>query len=252
MSNQDVALVTGSGSGIGRETALGFAERGTAVVVADIDRAGGEETVSLIEGAGGKALFVETDVTDPDSVAAMVERTVEVFGRLDAAVNNAGIEGRQVPIAEFSEDSWEAIIGVNLTGVWRCLKHELRQMREQDAGGAIVNTGSLLGEVGLDGAAGYTAAKHGVHGLTKAASLEAADYGIRVNAVCPGWVDTPMLQRSRAGSDPEVRRQLREQHPLGRFVHPEEVADAICWLCSEEASFTTGSVLRVDGGFLSK
>jgi NAD(P)-dependent dehydrogenase (short-subunit alcohol dehydrogenase family) len=240
-----VALVTGAGSGIGRETCLSFANRDARVVVGDVDVAGGEETVSLIEGRGGKATFVEGDVTDDAAVERMVETAIEVYGGLDFAHNNAGISAELVPTSEYPNDTWRRVIDVNLSGVWRCLKHELSRMDR----GSIVNTASVAGEVGLENHSAYVASKHGVLGLTKVAALEYAPE-IRVNAVCPGFIETPMTENSR--NDPERYESLVSRHAMERFGRPEEVAAAVVWLCSDEASFVTGEGLGVEGGYLSR
>jgi NAD(P)-dependent dehydrogenase (short-subunit alcohol dehydrogenase family) len=221
-------------------------------VVADVS-AGGEETVRLIEAAGGAARFSKTDVSQPAEVAAMVDFAVAAYGRLDCAVNNAGIEGALVPTAEYTDEGWQRVLDINLTGVRWCLKYEIQQMLEH-GGGAIVNMASILGLVGFVNASAYTAAKHGVIGLTRAAALEYATRGIRVNAVCPGFIETPMvMQRGLAAAEhPEVLRQLEALHPMQRLGRPEEVAEPAVWLCSEGASFVTGHALAVDGGYLSQ
>lgn len=245
-------MVTGGSSGIGEETALTFAERGASVVVADLDEAGGQAVVEEIEAAGGAAVFVETDVTDPESTAAMVETAVEEFGRLDCAFNNAGIGGRQAPVHEVDPEDWAAVIDVNLQGVFNCLHAELKQLQSQDGGGAIVNNASVLGKVGFAGASGYVAAKHGVLGLTKTAALENGETGVRVNAVCPGFIETPLLEAGGITSDPDVRTMIEERHAMNRLGTPAEVANAVVWLCSDEASFVTGEAMGVEGGYLSQ
>jgi len=241
------AVVTGAGSGIGRQTARRFAEAGADVVVADVDESGGRGTVDDIESGGGTATFVATDVTDPDDVDSMVETAVETYGGLDIAHNNAGIEGAQsADLAEHGRSEWLQVIDVNLTGVWQCLKHEIRAMSD---GGAIVNTSSVAGLAAV-GNAPYVASKHGVIGLTRVAATEYADAGIRVNAVCPGVIDTPMIDRAESES-PEDLQQFVQMQPLDRKGRPEEVANAVVWLCSEEASFVTGNAYPVDGGYLA-
>lgn len=247
-----VAVVTGGSSGIGEETALTFAERGASVVVADLDEEGGQAVVEAIESDGGDAIFTETDVTDPESTAAMVETAVEEFGGLDHAFNNAGIGGPQEPVHEVDPDKWASVVDVNLQGVFNCLQAELRQMQTQDSGGAIVNNASVLGKVGFAGASGYVAAKHGVLGLTKTAALENGETGVRINAVCPGFIETPLLEAGGITSDPDLRKTIEERHAMNRLGTPEEVADAVVWLSSDEASFVTGEAMGVEGGYLSQ
>ena len=235
-----VALVTGGASGIGRATALAFARDGAKVVVADIAVEGGKETAQLIETGGGAALFVETDVAEPRDVERLIERAVSTFGRLDCAHNNAGILGDRAPTADCSEEQWDRTIAVNLKGVWLCLRSELPQMVAQ-GGGAIVNTASAAGVVAVWDLPAYVASKHGVAGLTKAAAIEYATSGIRVNAVCPGFINTPMVQ----GLSREGQREIIL--PIGRLGTPEEVAEAVVWLCSDAASYVTGHLMLVDG-----
>jgi len=246
------AVVTGAGSGIGRTTAVEFADRGADVVVADVDVEGGEGTVSRVEDAGGDAVFVETDVTDPDEAEAMVDTAVEEYGRLDYAFNNAGIGGEQAEVAEYPPEQWRAVIDVNLVGVFNCLRAEIRRMTRQDAGGAVVNNASVLGKVGFETSSGYVAAKHGVLGLTKTAALENAEAGVRVNAVCPGFIETPLLEAGGITTDPEIRADIEGRHAMNRLGTPEEVAGAVLWLCSDEASFVTGESLDIEGGYLSR
>jgi NAD(P)-dependent dehydrogenase (short-subunit alcohol dehydrogenase family) len=248
--NNKVALITGGGSGIGRATALAFAREGAKVVVADIVVEGGEETVRQIKAAGGEAIFVKTDVAKGAEVVALIKKTVETYGRLDCAFNNAGIEGTIALTAESSEDNWDRVIAVNLKGVWLCLKHEIPQMLKQ-GGGAIVNTASVAGLVGGAGASAYVASKHGVNGLTKTAALEYAKHGIRVNAVCPGVIRTPMLERAFA-SNLQLMEAMAAMEPIGRMAAPEEVAEAVVWLCSDAASFVTGLPMAVDGGWVAQ
>jgi len=244
-----VALVTGGTSGIGRDTALLFAKAGAKVVVAGRREQEGNETVELIRAAGGDGLFVKTDVSKAAEVDALVQKTVEKFGRLDFAFNNAGIEGVWVPIAKQTEEDWDRTIGINLKGVWLCLKYEIRQMLKQGGGGAIVNMSSVTGLVGAGGAAAYSASKHGVIGLTKSAALETAKSGIRINAVCPAVIETPMGKR--LFSAPAVHKSVLNSHPIGRFGRPQEIAEAVVWMCSDRASFMTGQCLILDGGFLA-
>ncbi|RDI69982.1 SDR family NAD(P)-dependent oxidoreductase [Halopelagius longus] len=247
-----VAVVTGAGSGIGRTTALTFAERGVSVVIADVDTEGGEETVARIEDDGGNALFVETDVTDPSAAESMVDAAVDEYGRLDYAFNNAGIGGAQNPVAEYDPEKWQTVVDVNLVGVFNCMRAELSQMQAQDEGGVIVNNSSVLGKVGFENSSGYAAAKHGVLGLTKTAALENGETGVRINAVCPGFIETPLLEAGGITSDSEMRKQIESRHAMNRLGTPEEVADAVVWLCEDDASFITGEALGVDGGYLSR
>lgn len=243
-----VGLVTGGTSGIGRETALLFAKTGAKVVVAGRRETEGNETIELIRAAGGEALFVKTDVSKAADVEALIQKAVQRFGRLDVAFNNAGIEGVWVSIIRQSEEDWDRTIDINLKGVWLCLKYEIRQMLKQ-GGGAIVNMASIQGLAGSAGAAAYTASKHGVIGLTKAAALETARNRIRINAVCPAAVETPMSDRIFGA--PEVHKFVLGCHPIGRFGKPAEVAEAVVWMCSDRASFMTGQSLVLDGGFLA-
>ncbi len=244
-----VAVVTGGASGIGRAAARAFAREGARVVVADVLEDAGRETVRLIREAGGEAVFVRTDVSRPADVQAMVEETVRQFGRLDYAFNNAGIEGVMAPTADCPEDNWNRVMAVNLTGVWLCMKHEIPQMLRQ-GGGAIVNTASVAGLVGFANMPAYCASKGGIIQLTRTAALEYARANIRVNAVCPGVIRTPMVERVIA-ANPQVEAQLTALEPVGRMGTPEEVAEAVVWLCSDAASFVTGHAMVVDGGFVA-
>ncbi len=252
--DKKIALVTGGGSGIGRAAALAFAREGAKVVVGDVDVEGGEETVQMIQTAGGTALFVKADVSKAVEVAALAKTGVETFGRLDCAFNNAGIQGDLTPTAECSEENWHRIIATNLTGVWLCMKHEIPYLLKQ-GGGAIVNTASNFGLVGSSGMPAYTASKHGVVGLTKTAALEYAKSGVRVNAVCPGPVQTPMvdkiLRRQPQLAD-QIVEAIKAREPVGRMGQPEEIAEAVVWLCSDAASFVTGVAMAVDGGFVTQ
>lgn len=245
-----VALVTGGGSGIGRATALVFAREGAKVVVADVTEAGGRETVEQVTAAGGAATFVRADVSNPAEVEAMVNRAVEAYGRLDCAFNNAGIEGSGKSTTACAEEDFKRTIAVNVTGVWLCMKYEIRQMLEQGSG-AIVNTASAAGLVGVPSMPDYVASKHAVVGLTKTAALEYAKSGIRVNAVCPGVVQTSMVERvvQRAPGFDEV---ALASEPIGRFGQPAEIGEAVVWLCSDAASFVTGIPLSVDGGLVAQ
>jgi NAD(P)-dependent dehydrogenase (short-subunit alcohol dehydrogenase family) len=244
-----VGLVTGGTSGIGRDTAVLFAKAGAKVVVAGRRELEGNETIELVRAAGGDGLFVRADVSKASEVDALIEEAVERFGRLDIAFNNAGIEGVWTPIIRQSEEDWDRAIGTNLKGVWLCLKYEIRQMLKQGGSGAIVNMASIAGLVGFAGAAAYTASKHGVIGLTKAAALENARCGIRINAVCPAAIETPMSERIFGA--PAVHKYVVSCHPLGRFGTSAEIAEAVVWMCSDRASFMTGQSLVLDGGFLA-
>jgi NAD(P)-dependent dehydrogenase (short-subunit alcohol dehydrogenase family) len=245
-----VALVTGGSSGIGRATALAFAHAGARVVIADIAEDGGEETIALIKGAGGAAIFVRTDVSKAADVAELIRAAVSTYGRLDYAFNNAGIDGDTVPTADGSEANWDHVLATNLKGVWLCMKHEIQHMLQQGHG-AIVNTASVAGLVGFPGLAAYTASKHAIVGLTKTAALEYARAGIRINAVCPGAIRTPALARFIAQA-PQIEAQVIAMEPVGRLGTPEEVAEAVVWLCSDGSSFVTGTAMTVDGGWLAQ
>lgn len=244
-----VALVTGGASGIGRASALAFARAGANVVVSDSAVECGEETAELIRAEGGEAAFVRADVSRGEEVEALVAATVARFGRLDCAHNNGGIEGELAATADCREEDWRRVIDINLTGVWWCLKHELVQMLGR--GGAIVNTASVSGLKGFPPLLpAYVASKYGVVGLTHVTARQYAQHGIRVNAVCPGAIDTPMLDRIVAGAT-RLGIPMVAENPSGRLGQPEEVAEAVVWLCSDAASFVTGHTLVVDGGFLA-
>lgn len=245
-----VALVTGASSGIGRATALAFAREGAKVVVADVTVEGGEETVAQVEKAGGEAIFVKTDVSKAVEVEALVAKTVATYGRLDCAHNNAGIAGNAKTIVDDTEDNWDRILAINLKGVWLCMKYEIVHMLKQ-GGGAIVNTASGAGLIGVRRGGAYVASKHGVVGLTKTAALEYAKAGIRVNCVCPGPIDTPMLQ-GIGGSNQVVIERMVAAQPGGRLGKSAEIAEAAVWLCSDAASFITGLPTPVDGGYTAQ
>ncbi len=251
-----VALVTGGASGIGRATALTFAREGAKLIIADMNEDGGQQTVHMITENDGEAIFVQVDVTQTTEVDAMISKAVETYGRLDCAHNNAGISstgvagGQRTLTADYPEERWHQVIAINLTGVWLCMKYEIQQMLQQ-GGGAIVNTASVAGLVGLPyTSAAYVASKHGVVGLTKTAALEYAKSGIRVNCVCPGYIETPMTAASM--SDPEQLERIIASEPIGRVGTPEEIAEAVVWLCSDASSFVTGHAMAVDGGFVAQ
>ncbi|MDB5900554.1 MAG: short-chain dehydrogenase/reductase [Ramlibacter sp.] len=249
MLKDKVAIVTGAGSGIGRAIALAYARAGAKVVVSDTNPVSGEETVALVRQAGGSALFAAADVSVAPDCARLVERTVQAYGRLDIACNNAGIGGEQAPTADYPLDAWQRVIGVNLTGVFHCMKYEIAQMLK-GGGGAIVNIASILGAVGFANAPAYTAAKHGVLGLTKTAALEYGPQRVRINAVGPAFIHTPMI--AGLEQDPASLAQLVGLHPIGRLGTSEEVAEMVLWLSGPGASFVTGGYYPVDGGYLAR
>ncbi len=244
-----IVLVTGAGSGIGRAASQAFAREGAQVVVADLDIQGGEATVQMIEQSGGRASFRQVDVSKATQVEALINSIVEAHGRLDCAFNNAGIGGDVAPTADCTEANWDRTINVNLKGVWLCMKYEIPQMIKQ-GGGSIVNTASAAGLVAWPDFPAYTASKHGVVGITRNAAVEYAKAGIRVNAVCPGTIDTPFMA-GFIGGDEEVRKEIEAEHPIGRLGRPEEIAEAVVWLSSDAASFVTGTPFSVDGGLVA-
>jgi NAD(P)-dependent dehydrogenase (short-subunit alcohol dehydrogenase family) len=247
-----VALVTGGAGGMGRAIAVAFAEAGAKVAVSDIAAAAGQETADLIAGAGGESRFIGSDVADAQSVEALVAGTVDAFGGLHCAVNAAAIELEQVRLADVEEDTFDRIIAVNLRSIFLCMKYEIRQMLSQGGGGTIVNIASTNSYRPQPHQSAYTASKYGVLGMTKNAAIDYAPDGIRINAICPGAIDTPMLRAAmeRRGRDPqEVAGRLSL---LGRFGQPSEIAKAALWLCSDDSSFTVGHALAVDGGYLSR
>ena len=245
-----IALVTGGGSGIGRETAVLFANHGAKVAVADLNPVGGQETVQMIRYAGGTAVFSQTDVSQAAQVENMVNGVVAEYGRLDIAFNNAGIDGIPVRTADSSEDEYDRIMAVNAKGVWLCLKYELQQMLLQ-GGGTIINTASVAGLIGAHSMSAYAASKHAVVGLTKTAAVEYAGKGIRVNAVCPAIIRTAMVERAFAHL-PQLEQGAIQNNPSHRIGDPREVAEAVLWLASDASSFTTGATLTVDGGLTAQ
>jgi NAD(P)-dependent dehydrogenase (short-subunit alcohol dehydrogenase family) len=243
------ALVTGAGSGLGRASVIAMARAGATVTVADLNEEGGKEAVALVLEEGADVDFVRADVTQPDDVAAMVDKAVARWGRLDCAVNNAGTTGASAPTADYTLDDWTRTLELNLTSVFLCLKREIPAMLER--GGAIVNMASGAGLVGFPGLPAYVASKHGVVGLTRAAAMEYAGQGVRINAICPGSTRTPMLE-GFMGGDEQVERMLTRPIPVGRLGRPEEIAEAVVWLCSDAASFVVGHALAVDGGTIMR
>lgn len=247
--NNKVALVTGAASGIGRATALAFAREGARVVVSDMDVEGGNETVEQIVALNGDAIFVRTDVSVSAEVQHLMQQTIARYGRLDYACNNAGIGGEAALTADYSEESWDKVISINLTGVWLCMKYEIKEMLKQ-GGGAIVNMASILGWVGFQTAPAYVASKHALLGLTKNAAIEYGTQNIRVNAVCPAFIRTPLIEKTM--SEEVIAQVLTPLHPMGRIGKPEEVAELVIWLCSDKASFVTGGAYLVDGGYVAR
>ena len=246
--NNKVALVTGGSFGIGQAAAIAFAQKGASVVIADfIDD---NQTLDIIKNAGGEAVFIHCDVSNEESVKEMIEKTIECYGRLDYAFNNAGVEGASALTHECTTENWDTTIGINLKGVWLCMKYEIPHLLKTGKG-AIVNNASIAGKVGFPGIPAYVASKHGVIGLTENAALEYAKQGIRVNTVCPGVIKTAMIDRF-TGKKKEVEKQFESMEPIGRMGTPEEVAEAVTWLCSDAASFITGHSLAIDGGWLAQ
>ena len=241
-----VSLITGAGSGIGRATAMAFAEEGAKVIVSDIHEENGRETVELIKKNKGEAYFIKCDVSSEEEVKNLIGEIIKKFGRLDCAYNNAGIEGLPSTTVECSEENWNKTINTNLKGVWLCMKYEIPVMLEAGKG-SIVNCSSIAGLVGFETVPAYVASKHGVIGLTEAAALEFAKKNIRINAVCPGVIETPMLERFTKGEN----QVMADQDPMGRIGRPEEIADSVLWLCSDKSSYVTGQALAVDGGWVA-
>ncbi|MBM4259454.1 MAG: SDR family oxidoreductase [Deltaproteobacteria bacterium] len=245
-----VSLITGASSGIGRATANIFAREGARLVLADVVEHGGQETLQIVRAAGAEAIFIKTDVSKSGEVDEMVAKTVSTYGRLDCAFNNAGIGGRGALTHEYTEDEWNRVLAVNLTGVWLCMKAEIIQMLKQSSG-VIVNTSSIMGLTGAIRVPAYTAAKHGVAGITKAAALEYARHGIRINAVCPAPIYTPMLTSAFA-KKPDLEERYARSEPMKRIGQPEEIGEAVAWLCSDRASYMTGHAMPVDGGYMAQ
>jgi NAD(P)-dependent dehydrogenase (short-subunit alcohol dehydrogenase family) len=245
-----VVLVTGASSGIGKAAALAFARDGANLVLADTQADGGSEVARKIEALGRKVTFVRCDVSSENDVKNLLQKTIDMFGRLDCAFNNAGIEGKQASTSDCTNENWDQVININLKGVWLCMKYEIPQMLKQ-GGGAIVNCSSIAGLIGFPGIPAYVASKHGVIGLTKTAALEYAKSNIRINAVCPGVIHTPMIDRFIHG-EAQIQKQLVDGEPIGRVGQPDEIAQAALWLCSDAASFVTGHPMVVDGGWVAQ
>jgi NAD(P)-dependent dehydrogenase (short-subunit alcohol dehydrogenase family) len=243
-----VAIITGGSSGIGRATALAFAKKGAKIVIVDWHES--PETMESLTNLGAEAIFIKCDVSKSADVKAMVKKTIATFGQLDYAFNNAGIEGDSAPTADCTEENWDKTIAINLKGIWLCMKHEIPEMLRQGKG-TIVNCSSVAGLVGFEGLPAYVASKHGIIGLTKTAALEYAGQGIRMNTVCPGVIQTPMMDRL-TGKKKEAIEQFTALEPVGRMGQPEEIANAVVWMCSDEASFITGHAMVVDGGFVAR
>ncbi|NBX69327.1 MAG: SDR family oxidoreductase [Proteobacteria bacterium] len=242
-----VCFITGASSGIGQATAIAFARLGGNVVCIDTDAEKGKETLAKIHQVQSEGLFIQCNVSQTEEVEKAINETVKTFGKIDIAFNNAGVEGRQANITDSTEENWDHVLGINLKGVWLCMKNELRQMLKQGHG-TIVNCASIAGQIGFQDMGSYVASKHGVIGLTRTAALEFAKSNIRVNAICPGVIQTPMIDRY-IGKNPELRADLLQAIPLSRFGEPDEIASAVVWLCSEGASYMTGQTLTIDGGW---
>jgi NAD(P)-dependent dehydrogenase (short-subunit alcohol dehydrogenase family) len=250
------AIVTGAASGIGRVTACLFGSRGANVIVSDVDEDGCEDTMRLIKDQGGTAQVVRCDISSPEQAANLIDTTIQSFGRLDYACNNAGIEGEMAETAECTIENWRRVIDINLMGTWLCMKHEIPHMLSPEnapngEGKAIVNVSSIAGLIGFGGLPAYVASKHGLNGLTKTAALEYAQRGIRINAVCPGAIETPMIHRV-THHDSQEEAAMIARHPMGRMGTPEEIAELIAWLCSDAASFITGQTIAADGGYVAQ
>lgn len=246
-----IALVTGGSTGIGRATSIALAQEGATVVIADLQDEEGANTVQMVKDIGGNAEYHHVDVSDFDQVKSLIDGIAERHGSLDGAFNNAGIEGPTAKIENYSLEDWDRVIRVNLTGVFICIKCEIEQMIKQDGGGSIINTASAAGLVGIPGAPGYNSSKHGVVGLSKTIALEYGSRNIRVNAVCPGFIETPMLDRVTDASV-KIRDQLIKMVPMRRVAQPSEIGDAVAWLMSDKSSYVTGVALPVDGGWVAQ
>lgn len=246
-----VAIITGAASGIGRATAQVFAREGARLVIADMNEEGGNETLAQLKQAGASAIFVKVNVAKASEVEAMVAQAVTTYGRLDCAFNNAGIDGRGGKIHECTEENWNRVLSINLTGVWLCMKAEIAQMLKQGGNGAIVNTSSTAGLTGGAGLPAYIASKHGVAGLTRAGALEYGKHNIRINAVCPGPIRTPMLGRLLSRRE-DMETRLARAQPIKRLGEPSEIGEAVAWLCSDRASYVHGLPLPVDGGLTAQ
>ena len=244
--NDKVALITGAAGGIGRVSALACAKEGANVIIADVNIEGGEKTAAMIRSTGGEATFMETDVSSPSDVERLIKKTIEIYGRLDCAHNNAGIEGAEQLTADYSETEWDRVLRINLKGVWLCMKHEINQMLEQK-GGSIVNTSSVAGLKGFRYHSAYCSSKHAIIGLTKTAALEYAKKGLRINVVCPGFIRVGLTEKVVA-LNPAMDKKLKRHIPMGRFGEGEEVAEAVVWLFSDSTSFINGHSLVIDGG----
>jgi NAD(P)-dependent dehydrogenase (short-subunit alcohol dehydrogenase family) len=249
--NGRVALVTGASSGIGRATALAFAQNHARVIVSDVQEQGGQETVQLIRDKGGEAQFVQADVSSTQDVQNLIQQTVSIYQRLDFACNNAGIGGVTASTADYPEDAFRQVMDINLIGTWLCMKYEIPQMLNR-GGGVIVNMASILGKVGFSGASAYVSAKHGMIGLTQTAALEYAALGLRVVAVCPGFIYTPMIVQAGMEENTSAYEAIRQLHPMKRLGSPQEIAETVVFLCSPGASFITGTAIYVDGGYTAQ
>jgi NAD(P)-dependent dehydrogenase (short-subunit alcohol dehydrogenase family) len=246
-----VVLITGASSGIGKASALKYAAEGAKLIVADVSKEEGQAAVEEIKQHSKESLFIHCDVADANSVKEMVKQTMSTFGRIDVAVNNAGIGGASAHTTDYPDAEWQKVIAINLTGVYLCMKYELQEMVKAKKGN-IVNMASVLGKVGFMGSSAYVASKHGVVGLTETAAIEYAPLGIRINALCPGFIYTPMLENAGLAEDDKLHQAITNMHAMKRMGTPEEVADALLWLSSDQATFVTGHSLAVDGGFLAQ